>query len=871
MTPPPEIITPHAQFRARRQRSQPHAGRIAAPRVCQCPELEVSLEPVQRVHHHELHRRPSKRSIATAPSFPVTEQPHPKSSCTLGYVPARTRDCLRVTRAVVTELAALARELHGLHRDRERVAKFVLRCVFTMFAEGVGLLPEPRFARALESRWLPDPPAFAPEVEAYWHGLNVDLFAHPEALPLARDQLLRLHALARTPWPDVDPVVLGTLLESALDPAERRRLGAHFTPRAYVERLVRYTIEEPLRDEWEVVRAEALAHAARDDLPGARRATLSFLWRLSTTCVLDPACGTGNFLYITFEALKRLEADVLSLHRTFPPPHDESELTPIHVTPQQLRGIELKPWACEIAELVLWIGAMQWPGPPAPPFRAPGRAAIVRHQDALLDGDRPASWPTVDFIVGNPPFLGKSRLRACLGDAYVTRLRAAYPAVPEGADLVMYWWHRAAQLLRNGLIKRFGFVTTNSITQIYNRRVLGKFLRGEPPIHLTHAIPDHPWLDTEHGAAVRIAMTVAARGAGVGRRLHVIAEGEPDPDDGAAAIESAEETGVIHEDLRVGPHVGSALPLAANRGLAGAGVMLGGRGFLVLPGDSLYRDTPHVRPLVHGRDLLQTARRARVIDFADMTEAEATRASPAAFARVLAHVKPVRDHNGRPTRRAHYWQFSEVMPATRRAIAGLSRYIVTPETAKHRVFFFVPGDTLPEHPLLAIGVDDAFVLAVLSSRAHVVWALHAGGTLADRPRYNKTVCFENFPFPECPPDLRAELAALGEQLDQVHRALVELPGATITKLYNILARPASASAKTPQEHALAAALRAAGLAELRARLDAAVLAAYGLPRELPDDALLRELVALNHRRAADEQSGRVLWLRPQYQAPTPAG
>lgn len=780
--------------------------------------------------------------------------------------PALTRQ--HVTQHLAARLFELARALRQHHGAPEQVATFVMRCVLTMFAEGVGLLPEPRFALALASRWLADPSVFPRELEAYWHELHVlhpGLFACAGALPLTRSHLERLLALAATPWADVDPVVLGTLLESALDPAERRRLGAHFTPRPYVERLVRYTLEEPLRADWEAVRTDALA--ARGHRHAARQTTLQFLQKLAATRVLDPACGTGNFLCIALETLKRLEAEVLDLHRTFADPSEPRDFPAIRISPRQLRGIELKPFAREIAELVLWIAAMQWPDA-TPPREL---STVVLARDALLDGDRPARWPDAEFIVGNPPFLGKSRLRACLGDTYVARLRAAYPEVPEGADLVMYWWHRAAELLRDGRIRRFGFVTTNSITQIYNRRVLHRFLHGDPPIHLTHAIPDHPWRDPAHGAAVRIAMTVAAPGSGVGRRMHVVADRLPAPHDRAAPVEFSEELGVIHEDLRVGPHVGMALPLAANRGLAGAGVMLGGRGFIVFPGDPLHDGTPHVRPIVHGRDLLQTSRRARVIDFADMTEAEAMRASPAAFARVLAHVKPVRERNGRTARRIRYWQFSEIMPATRRAIAGLSRYIVTPETAKHRVFFFVPGGTLPEHPLLAIGIDDAFVLAVLSSRAHLLWALHAGGTLADRPRYNKTICFETFPFPECAPDLRAELAALGERLDAVHRELVELPGATITRLYNLLTRPARAISRSPRDQALVEALRAAHLAELRARLDATVLAAYGFPPDLPDDALLRELVALNLRRAADERAGRIRWLRPEYQAPTRAG
>jgi hypothetical protein len=468
-----------------------------------------------------------------------------------------------------------------------------------------------------------------------------------------------------------------------------------------------------------------------------------------------------------------------------------------------------------------------------PPEVLAERAVIVE-QDALLAGDAPAPWPAATFVVGNPPFLGKSRLQACLGADYTRRLRAAYPAVPDSADLVMYWWHRAAELLRAGTIRRFGLVTTNSVTQIYNRRVIERALAGEPPIHLTYAIADHPWDEGPRGAAVRIAMTVAAGGRGAGQVLA-----------GGGLIE---ESGVIGADLRVGVDVASAARLVANQGLAGAGVMLGGRGFLLAPGDPLGamdRVREFARPIVNGRDLLQRPRGARVIDFSGLAEAEARARAPEAFARVVAAVQPQRAGNSRGPRRERYWQFAETMPATRGAIAGLSRYIATPETAKHRVFCFVAGGVVPEHPLLAIGLDDAFYLAVLSSRVHLAWARATGGTLADRPRYNKSVCFETFPFPICEAAPRAEITGLGERLESV-RAALGAEGRTVTAMYN--ARPPA-------------------LAEVHAAIDRAVCGLYGLAPDAPEARVLAAVLALNRERAAAERAGTVRWLRPGWQTP----
>lgn len=704
-----------------------------------------------------------------------------------------------ITREVAAQLARLTVRLRGRGRAPEVVARALIGRVAGCFADALGVP-----ARACEAAGLAAPVA-------------EEFAAVPE-----------WQALARLRWVDVDPAIFGALLEEALEPGERRRLGAHFTPRAYVERLMRVAVEEPLRVDWERVQVEARAATARGEPAAAMRAVREHLARIAAVRVLDPACGTGNFLIVAYESLKALEVEArallgeLGVHGDLP-----------RVSLAQLVGIDCKPWACEIAGLVLWIAAIRWHvrvHGAAPPDVVAERAAIVE-QDALLAGDGPAPWPESTFIVGNPPFLGKSRLQACLGGTYTRRLRAAYPEVPESADLVMYWWYRAATLLQAGAIRRFGLVTTNSVTQIYNRRVIEKFLAADPPIHLTCAIADHPWGEGPRGAQVRIAMTVAAAGRGGGRRLQM------SPGGGVA-----EESGVIGADLRVGVEVASAARLRANQGLAGAGVMLGGRGFLVPPGDAL-RASGCVRPIVHGRDLLQRSRDAGVIDFSGLTQAEARAAAPEAFARLVATVKPQRAGNPRAPRRERFWQFSEMMPATRRAIAGLSRYIATPETAKHRVFCFVDGAVVPEHPLLAIGLDDAFFLAVLSSRVHASWARATGGTLEDRPRYNKSVCFETFPFPECERARRAEIAGLGERLEDCRRAL-RAEGWTVTAMYNT-GLPA--------------------LREVHAAIDRAVLAAYGLAEAAPERVVLAELLALNRRRAAEERAGAVRWLRPGWQ------
>ncbi|MBK7218473.1 MAG: class I SAM-dependent DNA methyltransferase [Candidatus Promineofilum sp.] len=283
------------------------------------------------------------------------------------------RRSARVTRAIAERLAELAKTLEQAH-DADTVAHFLMRCLFTMFAEDVGLLPEGAFTQLLADL-RPDPVGFKPLVEHLWHSMNTGgfsvalrrpilrfnggLFADPTALPLDGEQIALLIDAARADWRDVEPAIFGTLLERALDPRERHKLGAHYTPRAYVERLVEPTVIAPLRAEWAGVQAAALRHHQRGDDGAALAEVEAFLHRLAHVTVLDPACGSGNFLYVTLEQMKRLEGEALNLLRDLGGA-PRLALEGFTVTPQQFRGIEVNPRAAAIAELVLWIGYLQW-------------------------------------------------------------------------------------------------------------------------------------------------------------------------------------------------------------------------------------------------------------------------------------------------------------------------------------------------------------------------------------------------------------------------------------------------------------------------------------------------------------------------------
>ena len=530
----------------------------------------------------------------------------------------------KATRDLATKLAALAKRLETgdtPHPAREpaEVAGFLMRCLFTMFCEDVKLLPKESFTKLLETR-KSSPDKFVANVEALWRQMdagaeysavvddrvrhfNGGLFSDCTALPLSADGVTLLWEAAKADWTGVEPAIFGTLLERALDPAERHKLGAHYTPRAYVERLVLPTVVEPLREEWEGVRTAAAEAFDNGDEKAARAAVRAFHERLCDVRVLDPACGSGNFLYVVLEHLKQLEGEVLTASREF---GETARTLTDTVGPQNVLGIELNPRAAAIAELVVWIGYLRWhlatrdietlPDPILSSQRT------IEHRDAVLDYDgktprlgddgapittwdgrttkphpvtgaevpdetarvpvldyenpRPAAWPAAEFIVGNPPFVGNFKMRQDLGSGYVEALRGAYDALPESCDFVMYWWHLAALKTRTGDAARFGFITTNSLRQTFNRRVVEPHLSdAKRSLSLTFAVPDHPWVDAALGADVRIAITAAVAGDREGQLLTVTKEtggGEE-----GAELEFETRRGPIWPNLTIGPNLGA--------------------------------------------------------------------------------------------------------------------------------------------------------------------------------------------------------------------------------------------------------------------------------------------------------------------------
>ncbi len=488
------------------------------------------------------------------------------------------------------------------------------------------------------------------------------------------------------------------------------------------------------------------------------------------------------------------------------------------------------------------------------------------------------------FIVGNPPFIAGKDMRAELGEGYASALWAQYPKVPQSADIALFFWWRAAQALlaNKPQTRRFGFITSNSIRQTFCRRVLAATMTGKRRVWLVFAIPDHPWSDGAGSAAVRIAMTVAerARPRQADTGLLQFVKAEHATSGGIPSVVLSAVQGKINADLSVGANPDNALPLRANERMSSPGMKLHGAGFVITPGQaaSLGLGTVagvelHLRPYLNGRDLTQRSRGVMVIDLFGLSEPEVRQKYGAVWQHLRNNVYQHRiaqaGNTGDATSYAEaWWLHGKPRPELRRALNGLNRYIATVETAKHRPFCFLPAAVIPDNMLVCVASEDAFHLGVLSSRLHVAWALAAGGTLEDRPRYNKTRCFDPFPFPDATTAQRATIAALAEELDALRRTRLDAhPQLTMTGLYNVLEKLRTGQTLNPAERDVHDAGQVSVLLRLHQEIDIAVAAAYGWPDGLTQAEIVTRVIDLNVARQAEEASGLVRWLRPAFQAP----
>lgn len=802
-----------------------------------------------------------------------------------------------ITAEAAKRFADLAESMRQRGENPEVVAHFLVQCLFCMFAEDEGLLPDRIFTTLLTKaganathaadrivklfKAMSEPGGdYGDDTIAWFNGGLFKVIVSPTLTAEDLDTLRG--AAADMDWRAIDPTIFGTLFERGLGD-RRAPLGAHYTDTDTIAKLVDPLVREPLLADWEITRSEIAKLApkfgmtktrgkgqyrANNEKQAGEALYQAFLLRLNTFRVLDPACGSGNFLYLALRALRDIEklahvqAQELGLH---------GEVT-LQTGPHNILGLEINEFAAELARVTVWIGDIQWCrqngwqhsiNPILKPLDG------IQNRDALLNKDGTEfKWPTADVIVGNPPFIGDKKMRGELGDDYVQTLRKTFEGrVPGGADFVCYWFEKARAHIELGCLQRAGLVATNSIRQGANREVLARVLATT---RIFMAWPDEPWIND--GAAVRVSLVGFGHGDMPAMLAGTVVDG-------------------IHADL-TGGNAGAAVdltkavPLLENESASFFGYCLAGPftvdakmalEWLRKPNPNGRPNSDVVTPIWNGADITRRPSDRWVVDFgANMSEEDAS-LFELPFAYVQREVLPKRMGNREASRAERWWRHGRPRPELRRAGAGLDRWIVTSETSKHRYFVWLPHGVAPEHKLVVIPRSDDLTFGLLHSRFHVLWALRSGSTLEDRPVYTTSACFTPFPFPEGmtprdtkerAPDTAAAnvIAMAAKKLDQLRNnwlnpaKLVDWVRTEEEEEAGFPLRPVAKPGHEADVKKLTLTnlynVRPAWLDMAHKTLDKAVAEAYGWTDYTPDmsdEEILRRLLALNKARAGRQK------------------
>ena len=768
------------------------------------------------------------------------------------------------TVATVTEEAArqfslLAGNLCKYGENPQQVAHFLIRLLFCLFAEDIGLLPERLFPRLLDQTRR-NSKDFAGVLGQLFHAMqgggffgsdrilhfNGGLFDNDLVLQLDSDSMDIIARIDALDWSAIEPSIFGTLFERGLDPTKRSQLGAHYTSREDITLIVEPVLMAPLRREWAVLKTECAAVKAEAASENEKKRALvtekigkklrAFADKIAATRVLDPACGSGNFLYVALQLLLALQNEVINFS-------DEMGAGRFFITVStaQLSGIEINEYAHELAQVTIWIGHIQWMvsngyGLPQEPILK--KMDNILQMDAILAFDADGKpfepeWPEADVIVGNPPFLGDKKMRSELGHPYVEALRELYgDRIPGQSDLVCYWFEKARAMIESGEIKRAGLLATQGIRGGANRIVLDRIKNiGE----IFWAQSDRDWI--LNGATVHVSMIGFDNGEEINKEL------------------DGDIVAFVNSDLSANVNLTSVQKLQENSGISFVGTQKSGPFDISFdqarkmidknnnPNGKSNKDV--LKPWINALDIVQEPRNMWIIDFGtNMNVAEASQYEEP-FEYVKRYVKPVRDTVRRKNHREKWWLFGETRTGMREGIKNIQRYIVTPMVSKHRIFAWVQSNVIPENLLVVISRPDDYFFGILHSRIHELWSRRLGTQLREATsgqRYTPTTTFETFPFPWPPgrepqddPRVQAIAAAAKELVEMRDRWLnpqglpeAERKKRTLTNLYN--ARPT-------------------WLDLAHKKLDAAVFAAYGWSSTLSDEQILEKLLALNLARA----------------------
>jgi type II restriction/modification system DNA methylase subunit YeeA len=808
-----------------------------------------------------------------------------------------------ITKEVAQRLAQIAQGLRQRGLEAMEVARFLDRIVFCLFAEDVGLLPRKLFSSIVEKSRDPvhfgkligqlfaamnDGGDFGLETIRHFNG---NLFTESAVLELTAAEINHVRAAARLDWSAVDPSIFGTLFQRGLDPDTRAQLGAQYTSREDIETLIEPVVMQPLRREWEEMR-ESLENLRRtgkakptgkekpptaDSAKRGRREALSlfrnFHERLAHIKVLDPACGSGNFLYVTLQKLKDLEKEVL----VYGGDNYLGSFLP-QVGPWQFYGIEINPYAFELAQTTLWIGYLQWIqangfGVPAEPILR--EMDNFRNMDAILnlsdpDDPKEPDWPEADFIVGNPPFLGNRFIAGEIGQDYVKGLAKIYQKRLGGKpDLVCYFFEKARKAIMEGRSQRAGLLATQGIRGGTNRNVLKRIKESGD---IFFAVSDREWI--LDGANVHISMVGFDDGT---EQRHVL---------------NGEVVAAVHSNLTGETDTTIALVLQANAGISFQGSIKRGdfdiddaqaAEILSISGNPHERpNSDVVVPYVNGMDLTKHYRNVWIIDFSNRKSELEVSMYVEPFKYVRRHVKPEVERTNQ--QRECWWIHWRSRPEMHKALKGLRRFIATPRVSKHRLFTWLEYPSYPDSALIVFAREDDYFFGLLHSRLHEVWALNQGTQLREKEsgfRYTPTTCFETFPFPVPTVEQEAAIATAAKKLEALRTAWLNPPEWTREEILEFLGSVDGPWARYiyEQDERGIGTVRYPRLipkgdeaAELLAKrtltnlynerptwldlahrsLDEVVFAAYGWEPTLSDDEILARLLELNQQRAEEQ-------------------
>jgi hypothetical protein len=724
-----------------------------------------------------------------------------------------------LTREAVVHVVDLYEQLKERRAAATDVLRdFLLQCVWCLFAEDLGQLPAHRFTALVDELIVSPQRSSADDLHGLFevlndpsnarpkHGLyaevpyaNGGLFEHPARVHLDRSELEHLRAAASFQWRQVQPSIFGSLLEGGLGHDQQWRLGAHYTHEADIQKVVQPTIVEPWRERIENIASHTEAIAAQNDL-------LNYV-------VLDPACGSGNFLYVAYRELRRIERRLQQREVEFRKKAGLKEQSSIslHFPISNMKGIEIEGFAVALARVTLWMGHKL----------AVDELNLYESTLPLADlsgiqiGDAlRIDWPRADAIIGNPPFHGDRSLRRVLGDDYVEWLKERFGIGVK--DYCVYWFRKAQDQLSAG--GRAGLVGTNSISQNRARSASLEYIVGDGGV-ITSAVSSQDWPGE---AAVDVSI--------VNWTKHPQSQPEELFLDGR-------NVSLITAALREIDMTANAL--AANAGRAFQGPIPRGAGFVLTPdeareildrSDADYRRV--VRPYLVGDDIATDPRQAPsrfIVDFATMPLEEAMR-FPAALDIVSKRVKPARDLD--QVYQDIWWLLWRPRPEMRHALLSLDRYIGGTATGKRILFAWCDPWTLPSNAMNVFAFSDDVAFGVLTSGTHHEWARLQSSTLEDRIRYTPTSAFETFPWPT------GDLALVGKAAKRLYTRRGEIcveQNIGLTTLYNQLDEGAWQDVR-----------------DLHVELDEAVATAYGWPKSAahdPDESN-RRLLELNHAIAA---------------------